>query len=94
MDMNLKTVRKEMMAGDLKGIIDLPNYPDDRLVEVTVSSVAERKPKKILSKEEIAAIWEKIHAAFKDVSEADKAKSLDDWRKERIEERYGIKFSD
>ena len=94
MDMNLKTVRKEMMAGDLKGIIDLPNYPDDQLVEVTVSSVAERKPKKILSEEEIAAIWERIHAAFKDVSEADRAKSLDDWRAERMEERYGIKFSD
>ncbi|MBQ3726147.1 MAG: hypothetical protein II902_03650 [Selenomonadaceae bacterium] len=94
MDMNLKTVRKEMTAGDLKGIIDLPNYADDQLVSVTVSSIAEQKPKKILSKEEIAEIWEKIHSAFKNVSEADRAKSLDDWRRERMEERYGIKFSD
>ena len=91
MDMNLKTVRKEMTAGDLKGIIDLPNYPDDQLVRVTVYPTEERKK---LSREEYDRIWEKIHAAFKDVSEADKAKSLDDWRKERIEERYGIKFAD
>ena len=36
MDMNLKTVRKEMTAGDLKGIIDLSKYADDQLVSVTV----------------------------------------------------------
>ena len=90
-DLSLKTVRKEMTAGDLKGIIDLPNYPDDQLVRVTVYPTEEQKK---LSPEERDRIWAKIHAAFKDVSEADKAKSLDDWRKERIEERYGIKLPD
>ncbi|MBR3498042.1 MAG: hypothetical protein IKO05_03505 [Selenomonadaceae bacterium] len=91
MDMNLKTVRKEMTAGDLKGIIDLPNYPDDQIVSVTVSSVAEQKPKKILSKEEINALLDSFTGCLKGV---DPSKTLDDWRRERMEERYGIKLSD
>ncbi len=88
--MELKTVRKEMNAGDLKGIIDLPNYADDQPVEITVTPAAERK---ILSDEEIAAIWSKIEGYWAGVK-VDKSKTLDDWRKERLEERYGIKFAD
>ena len=37
MNSKLKTVRKEMMAGDLKELIDLPNYDDNQRVEVSVS---------------------------------------------------------
>ena len=86
--MELKTVRKEMNAGDLKGIIDLPNYADDQPVAITVMPVAKK-----LSDEEIAAIWSKIEGYWAGVK-VDKSKTLDDWRKERLEERYGIKFAD
>lgn len=88
--MELKTVRKEMRAGDLKSIIDLPNYDDRQRVQVTVAPAAE---KKILSDEEIDAIWSRIDACFEGV-DVDTTKTLDDWRMERLEERYGIKFAD
>ena len=86
--MELKTVRKEMNAGDLKGIIDLPDYADDQPISITVSPVDKK-----LSDEEIAAIWSRIEGYWAGVK-VDKSKTLDDWRKERLEERYGIKFAD
>ena len=86
--MELKTVRKEMNAGDLKGIIDLPDYADDQPISITVSPVEKK-----LSDEEIAAIWSRIEGYWAGVK-VDKSKTLDDWRKERLEERYGIKFAD
>ena len=88
MKIKMKTVRKQMTAGDLKGIIDLPNYDDNQLVEVTVYPTEEEKK---LSPEEYDRIWKNIHEAFKDV---DKSKTLDDWRTERLEEKYGIKLAD
>ena len=88
MNAELKTVRKEMTAGDLKGIIDLPNYDDNQPVEITVTPVAE---KKILSDEEINAIMDNLTGCLKGL---DKSKTLDDWRKERLEERYGVKLAD
>ncbi|MBQ7493197.1 MAG: hypothetical protein IJT47_02070 [Selenomonadaceae bacterium] len=91
MNAELKTVRKEMTAGDLKGIMDLPNYADNQRVEVTVYPTAREEQKKILSEEEIAAIWRRIEGYLVGI---DKSKTLDDWRKERLEERYGIKLAD
>ena len=91
MKIQTNTVRKEMLARDLKGVIDLPNYDDDRLIEVTVTPVEPVAEKKILSDEEINAIWGRI-AGY--LAGADKSKTLDDWRTERLEERYGIKLSD
>lgn len=88
MKAELKTVRKEMTAGDLKGIIDLPDYADNQLVEVTIHPAEE---KKILSDEEINAIMDRLTGCLKG---ADPSKTLDDWRTERLEERYGIKFAD
>lgn len=92
MKTELKTVRKQMTAGDLKGVIDLPNYADNQRVEVTVSPREEER-KKILSQEEIDAIWSRIEGYWGGV-DFDKSKTLDDWRKERLEERYGIKLAD
>lgn len=86
-----KTVRKQMTARDLKGIIDLPDYADNQRVEVTIQPATVREPKKILSEEEIAAIWDRLTGCLKG---ADKSKTLDDWRRERLEERYGVKLSD
>ena len=89
--MELKTVRKEMTAGDLKGIIDLPDYADNQRVEVTIYPATVREPKKILSEEEINAIMDRLTGCLKGV---DPSKTLDDWRRERLEERYGIKLAD
>ena len=86
MKIQTNTVRKEMLARDLKGIIDLPNYDDNRLVEVTVTPVKQYE-RKVLSDEEINAIWDRIAGCLAGV---DKSKTLDDWRTERLEERYGI----
>ena len=86
MNAELKTVRKEMTAGDLKGIIDLPNYADNQRVEVTIYPATVREPKKILN-----AIMDRLTGCLKG---ADPSKTLDDWRTERLEERYGIKFAD
>ena len=91
MKFHTNTVRKEMLARDLKGIIDLPDYDDNRLVEVTVTPAAEQRERKVLSDEEINAIWDRIAGCLAGV---DKSKTLDDWRTERLEERYGIKLSD
>ena len=88
MNAGLKTVRKEMTAGDLKGIIDLPNYADNQLVEITIRPTEESK---ILSDEEINAIMDRLTGCLKGV---DPSKTLDDWRRERLEERYGIKLAD
>lgn len=86
-----KTVRKEMLARDLKGIIDLPDYADNQRVEVTIYPTVPKEPKKILSEEEIAEIWGRLSGCLEGL---DKSKTLDDWRKERLEERYGVKLSD
>ena len=86
--MKMKTVRKEMTAGDLKGIIDLPNYADDQRVEVSVSPAEDEEK---LSPEELTAIIKSLAGCLKG---ADTSKTLDDWRKERLEERYGVKFAD
>lgn len=88
MDTKMKIVRKNMLARDLKGLIDLPGYDDNQLVEVTV---APGKQKKILSDAEIDAIMDNLRGCLKNL---DPTKSLDDWRTERLEERYGIKFAD
>ena len=81
-----KTVRKEMLARDLKGIIDLPDYADNQRVEVTVHPTEENK---ILSDEEINALLDDLTGCLKG---ADKSKTLDDWRTERLAERYGIAY--
>ena len=86
--MKLKTVRKEMNAGDLKGIIDLPNYADNQLVEVLIQPTDEEKE---LTPEERRDIIKSLAGCLKG---ADPSKTLDDWRRERLAERYGIKFSD
>ena len=58
----MKTVRKEMNAGDLKGIIDLPDYADNQRVKVTVAPVAERKK---MTPEEIEAALKKLTGCLK-----------------------------
>ena len=88
----MKPVRKEMTAGDLKGIIDLPNYADNQRVEVTVAPAEPVEERKKMTPEEIEAALNRLTGCLKGF--ADPSKTLDDWRKERLEERYGVKFAD
>ena len=88
MNAELKTVRKEMTAGDLKGIIDLPDYDDNQRVKVLIHPTDEEKE---LTPEERRAIIKSLAGCLKG---ADTSRTLDDWRMERLEERYGIKLAD
>lgn len=91
MNAELKTIRKEMTAGDLKKIIDLPNYDDNQRVKITVTPAADIAEKKILSEEEINALLDSLTGCLKGL---DKSKTLADWRMERLAEKHGTKFAD
>ncbi|MBQ7705862.1 MAG: hypothetical protein IJT73_10660 [Selenomonadaceae bacterium] len=41
--MKMKNVRAKMLAKDLKGIVNLPNYDDNQPVEITISPVEIKK---------------------------------------------------
>lgn len=84
MNVEMKTVRKEMNAGDLKGLIDLPDYKDNQRVEITIRPV-----KKKLSDAEINELLDSLTGCLKNV---DKSKTLEDWRNERLAERYGLAY--
>lgn len=83
-------VTTQMLAKDLKGIIDLPNYPDDQLVEIMVSPTVYRKP---LTTEErrqaLKEIREIMAEGRKNNPEFDSNKTLEEYRMERLEEKYG-----
>ena len=80
--MELKTVRKEMNAGELKGLIDLPNYEDDQRVSITVSPAEEQKD---LSADELKKIVKSLVGAIPYTD-----KTLDELRMERLERKYEI----
>ena len=82
MNNELKTVRKQMTAGDLKGIIDLPDYDDNRRVEVTVTPAEEQTE---LSAEELKKVVKSLVGAIPYTD-----KSLDELRMERLEKKYEI----
>lgn len=88
MNTELKTVRKEMTAGDLKKIIDLPDYDDNQRVEITVAP-AEKVEKEILSDEEINALLDSLTGCLKGL---DKSKTIADWRMERLAEKHGLAY--
>lgn len=89
----MKTVRKEMNAGELKGIIDLPGYSDNQRVEITVAPAKKFVHKlREMNSEEIEAALNKLEGCLKGL--ADPTKNISDWREERLAERYGIKFAD
>ena len=76
----MKPVTVKMNAGDLKGIIDLPNYPDNQLVDITIKpSISEKDFDNLLK--EIKTFW--------DNHEKPEEKSFDEYRMERLEARYG-----
>ena len=57
-------------------------------MKITVTPAVEQE-KKLLSDEEINALLDDLTGFLKN---ADKSKTLDDWRTERLEERYGLAY--
>ena len=55
--MKMKNVRAKMLAKDLKGVINLPNYDDNQLVEIAINPVEKEKP---LTREERKEAWRRI----------------------------------
>lgn len=88
----METVRKEMNAGDLKGIIDLPDYADNQRVKITVVPVEPVEERKKMTPEEIEAALNKLTGCLKGL--VDPTKDMAYWRGERLAERYGLKFAD
>lgn len=78
----MEPVTVKMNAGALKGIIDLPNYPDDQPVEITVSPEKEQTP---LSKEEVKKILSELAGCLS--HSPDKNKSLKEIRMERLNDK-------
>lgn len=92
METKMKTVRKEMNAGDLKGIIDLPNYDDNQRVEITVEPAEPVVERKKMTPEEIEAALNRLTGCLKGL--VDPTKDMAYWRGERLAEKHGIKFAD
>lgn len=82
------SVRKQMLAKDLKGIVNLPNYDDNQPVEITIFPLEEEKP---LTREERKAVWseiDKIMAEVRNSPNFDPNMTLDDYRMERLAAKY------
>ena len=86
----MKFVRKEMNAGDLKGIIDLPDYADNQRVKVTISPAEPVNKLKKMSQEEIDAALGRLTGCLKGL--VDPTKDMAYWRGERLAEKYGLAY--
>ena len=72
----MKTVTAEMKAGDLKGIIDLPNYPDNQRVKITVNPNTDEN--------DFDSLLNEIKSFWANHEKADENKTFDDYRMERL----------
>lgn len=82
-------VTAKMLAKDLKGIIDLPNYPDNQLVEITVSPAVYRKPLTTEERKQALKRIDEIMSEARKSPDFDPNKTLEEYRMERLEEKYG-----
>ena len=82
----MQTVKVKMNAGDLKGLIDLPDYPDDQRVTITVNPEVKENAR---SKEEIRAALDEIKKFWAYLDKNEPHKTLEEYRLERLEKKYG-----
>ena len=82
------SVHKKMLAKDLKGIVNLPNYDDNQLVEITILPIKEKTLTREERKRALERIDEIMAPALKS-PDFDPNKTLDEYRMERLEEKYG-----
>ncbi len=76
----MQTLSFNMKAGDLKKVIDLPNFSDDQRVKVTVNPETEEK---VLSKAEVEKIVRSLIGSIPDTGE-----TLEEIRMERLMKKY------
>ncbi len=81
----MQTVNVKMKAGDLKGIVDLPNFDDEQLVNVTVSPETENKKITEQDFKDLLAEIKNFWATHEKIEN----KTLEDYRMERLEKKYG-----
>lgn len=84
MKTNLKSVRKSMLVRDLKRGIDLPDYDDNQLVEVSIHPTAKESGQE-LSREELKSLVKSLVGAIPYTD-----KTLDELRMERLEKKYAL----
>lgn len=72
----MKTVTAELKAGDLKGIIDLPNYSDDQRVKITVNPDTDEN--------DFDSLLNEIKTFWANHEKADEHKTFNDYRMERL----------
>lgn len=85
----MKNVRTKMLAKDLKSIVNLPNYPDNQLVEILTLPVSEEKKS---TPEEIDNALKRIDEIMAPVlsnPDFNPNKTLEEYRLERLEKKYG-----
>lgn len=81
-------VSKRMLAKDLKGIVNLPNYDDNQIVEIIVTPKDEEKA---LTRKERSQILKEIHEIMLEAKknpDFDPNKTREDYRMERLAEKY------
>ena len=81
-------VSKRMLAKDLKGIVNLPNYDDNQPVEITIKPYEEKSLTREERKRALERIDEIMASALKS-PDFDPNKTLEDYRMERLEAKYG-----
>lgn len=84
----MKNVRQKMLAKNLKGIVNLPNYDDNQLVEIMVIPQDEEKA---VTREERSQILKEIHEIMSEAKknpDFDPNKTREEYRMERLAEKY------
>ena len=79
----MQTLNFKIKAGALKGIVDLPNFDDEQLVNISVSPETEKKS---LTEDEVLEIINELADSL--ANSPDKNKSLEQIRYERIMSKY------
>ena len=79
----MQTLNFKIKAGALKGIVDLPNFDDEQLVNISVSPETEKKS---LTEDEVLEIINELADSL--ANSPDKNKSLEQIRYERIMQKH------
>lgn len=85
----MKNVRAKMLEKDLKGVVDLPDYPDNQLVEITVLPTTEEKNFTVEERKAALRKIDEIMAPVLKSPDFNPHKTLDEYRMERLEAKYG-----
>lgn len=83
----MQTLNFKIKAGALKGIVDLPNFADEQLVNITVSP--EVKEDKKITEKDFDDLLAEIKNFWANNENSEELKTFDEYRMERLEKKYG-----